>query len=45
MVADSYQLRLLETVTGSPTNGVTRVRATALRMHERSAAGGVAAPK
>ena len=40
-----YQLRFLDTVTGSPMNGVTRLRATALRMHERSPAGGEAAPK
>jgi hypothetical protein len=35
----------LETVTGSPTNGVTRVRATALNTHERIAAGGAEDPK
>ena len=41
----AYQLTLLDTVTGSPTNGVTRVRATALSTHERMDVGGAAAPK
>jgi len=41
----AYQLMLFETVTGSPTKGVTRVRATALSTHERMAAGGAEEPK
>ena len=41
----AHQLRLFETVTGSPTNGVTRVRATALSTHERIDAGGADEPK
>ena len=40
-----HQLRLFDTVTGSPTNGVTRVRATALSTQERMPAGGAEAPK
>lgn len=41
----AHQFRLFETVTGSPVNGGTRVRATALSTHERMLAGGDEEPK
>jgi hypothetical protein len=37
---EPHQCIDFETVTGSPSNGVTRLRATALSTHERSATGG-----